>query len=72
MSTCVDGTRDDRREQGELDGRGVDDAHGVAGAGTLEDAEERPGWQTRWDRRISRRLGESGSYQGGAARAERP
>ena len=63
VPTCVDGARDDRRDQGELDGRGVDDADGVARAGALEDAKERPGWETQTQ---TQRL------QGGTAGPERP
>jgi hypothetical protein len=44
VPTCVDGARDNRRDQGELDGRGVDDADGVTGAGALQHAKERPAW----------------------------
>merc|ERR1719469_1784800 len=38
----VDQVGNDGAGQGELDGRGVDDADDVAGAGCLEEAEERP------------------------------
>ena len=38
----VDRVRDDAGGHGELDGRGVDDAHDVARAGRLEHAEEGP------------------------------
>jgi len=38
----VDQVGNDGAGQGELDGRGVDDADDVAGAGCLEEAKERP------------------------------